>query len=104
LTVWWIILGLGVVSLLLRTSFLVLLRNRRLPEGVTASLSLVPAAVLSALVAPELFVHGGRTEILGPRLMAGALAGAVAWKTRNVLWTLVVGLGFLFAAEALGWK
>lgn len=104
MSVWWIILWLGVVSLLLRVSSLVLFRNRRLPDGISASLGLVPAAVLSALVAPELFVHGGQLEVAGPRLLAGVLAGVVAWKTRNVFWTLMVGLGFLSTVQALGWK
>lgn len=102
--IWQIIFWVGAISLTLRASSLVLLRNDRLPERVTSSLGLVPAAVLSALIAPELFAHGGQVQVFGPRLLVGIVAGAVAWKTRNVLWTLVVGLGLLFLAQALGWR
>ena len=102
--VWLVIVGVGAVSLLLRASSLVLLRGRTLPPGLLGSLGLVPAAVLSALVVPELLVHGGDFRPLGPRLVAGAAAGLIAWKTRNVLWTLLGGLGLLFGFEALGWR
>lgn len=104
MNVWLVILGVGAVSLLLRASSLVLLRDRKLPERLTASLGLVPAAVLAALVAPDLLVQHGQLHLLSMRLLAGLVAGMVAWKTRSVLWTLVVGLGLLFAAQALGWK
>jgi len=46
--IWLVIVGVGLVSLLLRSSFLVILRGRHLPERVTSSLGLVPAAVLAA--------------------------------------------------------
>ncbi|GGQ92828.1 AzlD domain-containing protein [Deinococcus ruber] len=103
MTIWLVILGVGVVSLLLRASSLVLLRNRRLPPRLAESLGLVPASVLAALIAPDLLVQHGQVNVLSVRLLAGLLAALVAWKTRNVLWTLVVGLGLLFAAQALGW-
>jgi len=104
-TVWLLIVGVGVVSLALRASSLVLLRDRRLPEGLTALLGLVPAAVLAALIVPDLlFTPGTQTFApLGPRLLAGVVAAAVAWRTRNVLWTLVTGLGLLVILNALGW-
>ncbi|MFB9994961.1 AzlD domain-containing protein [Deinococcus oregonensis] len=106
MNIWLLILGVGLVSLCLRASFLVMLRGRQLPQHVTSSLGLVPAAVLAALVAPELlhFSVTGTLDILNPRMVIGLIAAAVAWKTRNVLWTLVVGLGLLFGVQALGWR
>ncbi len=94
---WLLILGVGVGSVMLRASFLVLLRDRKLPESLTLSLGLVPAAVLAALIAPELlYARGtGVFDPFSPRLAAGLLAAAVAWKTRNLLLTLVVGLSLL---------
>jgi branched-subunit amino acid transport protein len=102
-TVWLVIVGVGVISLLLRSSSLVLLRDRRLPDGLTRALGLVPASVLAALIVPDLLLHQGRVEVVSARLLAGIVAGVVAWQTRNVLWTLVAGLGLLFGARALGW-
>ncbi|THF66812.1 AzlD domain-containing protein [Deinococcus sp. Arct2-2] len=106
MSIWLLIVGMGLVSLGLRASFLVLLRGRQLPEHLRSSLGLVPAAVLAALIAPELLRSAatGILDVLNPRLLIGLIAAAVAWKTRNVLWTLVVGLGLLFVAQAIGWR
>jgi branched-subunit amino acid transport protein len=106
MNIWLLIVGVGLVSLCLRASFLVLLRGRQLPERVTSSLGLVPAAVLAALIAPELLYSSvtGTLNVLNPRLVIGLLAAAVAWRTRNVLWTLMVGLGLLLVAQGLGWR
>ncbi|AZI43327.1 AzlD domain-containing protein [Deinococcus psychrotolerans] len=104
MTIWIIIFGVGLIGFLLRSSALLLLRGRPLPERLASALGLVPAAVLSALVVPELFVHGGEFNLLSARMVAGVVAGGVAWKTKSVLWTLVVGLGLLVAFQALGWK
>lgn len=97
MNIWLLIVGVGLGSVLLRASFLVLLRDRMLPESLTLSLGLVPAAVLAALIAPELLYsrENGVFDPFGPRLAAGLLAAAVAWKTRNLLLTLIVGLGLL---------
>ena len=105
MNIWLVIIGVGLVSLLLRTSFLVLLRDRHLPERVTSSLGLVPAAVLAALIAPDLLLSPstGTLDLFGPRLLAGLIAALVAWRTRSVLWTLVAGLGLLCVFQALGW-
>ncbi|GGL77636.1 hypothetical protein GCM10010840_14430 [Deinococcus aerolatus] len=101
MTIWLLILGVGAGSLMLRASFLVLLRGRKLPEGVILSLGLVPAAVLAALIAPELLYTPGTGTFapFGPRLAAGLLAAAVAWKTRNLLLTLIAGLGLLLILD-----
>ncbi len=103
--IWLVILGTGLVSLGLRSSFLVLMRDRKLPDHITASLGLVPAAVLAALIAPDLLYAPvtGTFDLVSPRLIAGLVAAGVAWKIRNVLWTLLVGLGLLFAFQTLGW-
>lgn len=103
--IWLVIVGVGLVSLLLRSSFLVILRGRHLPERVTSSLGLVPAAVLAALIAPDLLLSPstGTLDLLSPRLLAGLIAALVAWRTRSVLWTLVAGLGLLGVFQALGW-
>ncbi|ULH17610.1 AzlD domain-containing protein (plasmid) [Deinococcus sp. KNUC1210] len=106
MNIWLVIVGVGLVSLLLRSSFLVLRRQQQLPPRLTASLGLVPAAVLAALVVPDvLYTPGtGSLSVLSPRVLAALIAAAVAWKTRNVLWTLVVGLGLLASFQALGWR
>ncbi|MFC4550580.1 MULTISPECIES: AzlD domain-containing protein [Halorussus] len=105
-TLWVVILAAGVVTYALRLSFIALFgRLDDVPESVERALRFVPAAVLSALVVPQLVVADGAVSLspTNPRLLAGALAAAVAWRTENILATLVVGMGaMLLLSAALG--
>jgi len=91
----WIWIGLlGLGTLLIRGTFLVGTAGRTASPIVTRVLRLVPAAVLSALVAPSLFYRDAQLAISpqNEHLVAGLVAGIVAWKTRNVPRTLAVGM------------
>lgn len=65
---------------------------------------MIPAAALAALVAPAVLRagEGGAIDVVNARVVAAALAMAVMWRTRQVLLTLVVGLGALVALQQLG--
>jgi branched-subunit amino acid transport protein len=54
----------------------------------------VPVAALTALTLPALLFPEGSVDIssANPRFYAGLLAFIVAYRTRSVLWTLVVGM------------
>lgn len=103
LRLWAILLAMGVVTLALRASFLVLQDRVALPPGLQRALKYVPPAILAAIVAPALFAPG--PTALGPvdaRLPAALLATIVAWRTRSVLATLTVGMATLWLVSALG--
>lgn len=102
-TRWWIVFLVGGAgTLALRSSLWVLLpAARSLPRWLTQALSLLPAAALAALAAPALLAPDGDLDLLGPRAIAGALALAVAVKTRNVLLTLATGFIATVALERL---
>lgn len=106
-SVWWLIGIVGVGTLLLRSSFFLLFRDEKLSPSRFRPLRFVPAAVLSALVLPALIAPGLPLEgpaLLGnPRLFAGLLAGIVAFRTRNMLWTLATGMGSLWILQSLGY-
>ena len=63
----------------------------------------VPTAVLSAIILPELLQPGGTLDIsLGnTRLLAGLIAALVAWRTQNILATIVAGMGALWILELI---
>ena len=63
----------------------------------SAQLRFVPAAVLSAIILPDLLQPGGKLNLSlsNTRLLAGVLAMAVAWRTRSVV--LTVGAAALIA-------
>jgi branched-subunit amino acid transport protein len=91
---WIIILGGLSVTYLIRLSFILLIPLDRFPERFRHGLRFVPAAVLAALVTPELFRPGGSWDLsLGnARLLAGLIAILVAWRTKNTWLTIAIGM------------
>jgi len=67
------------------------------------ALRFVPVAVLSALIAPALFLPKGSLDLSvgNIRLIAGLLAILVAWRTKNILLTIVVGMACLLILQML---
>lgn len=102
-TVWLTLAGAGLVTFLLRLSFIALLGNRQVPNALQRALRFVPPAVLSAIILPEIFQPGGQwnLSLANPRLWAGLLAALVAWRTRNILITIAVGMGTMWLVLAL---
>jgi len=101
---WLLILGLALASFLPRASFILLFARWPVPALMQRALRYVPAAVFSAILVPGLVLSEGSVHIGldNPRLLAGILAGAIAWRTRNTLLTIVSGMlalhlfGYLF--------
>lgn len=97
---WLVVVGAAAGSYVLRVSFITLFgRVDEVPPRVKTTLSLVPPAVLAALVVPELVLADGALALtLGnDRLVAGAVAAVVAWRTEDMLPTVVVGMAVLYA-------
>ena len=94
MTLWAAILGMGVVTLALRASFLLLPERMHLPGLLRRALPFAPAAVLTAVWAPELLLQKGvlYLSLQNERLLAGAVAIAVAWRWRLTFATIGSGL------------
>lgn len=100
---WLLIVLMGVITYALRLSLILLLDRVAVPPLVTESLRYVPPAVLSAIILPELF-HPGvplLLSLVNIRLVAGVIAIAVAWRTRNALLTIGVGMAALWLLQML---
>lgn len=93
-TIWLAMIGLGILTFLTRFSFIALLERWQAPPLVQRALRFVPIAVLTAIIIPDLVLHDGTLNIqpANPRLLAGLVAVFVAWKTKNVIWTIVAGM------------
>ncbi|THF61479.1 AzlD domain-containing protein [Pseudothauera nasutitermitis] len=93
--------GAGLATFLIRLSFIA--GERWLPrgDGLRAVLGYVPAAVLAALIAPELLVRDGTLYLAGDnlRLWAGLAAIGVALATRSVMATLAAGMAALWLLQ-----
>jgi len=100
--VWVAIVLAGVGTYAMRASFLVFAhRFVDVPPLVQRLLRQIPPAALAAIVIPALFRPDGYLDLWQPRLYAGLLAAAVAWRTRNIAITLIVGVGLVMLIEAV---
>jgi len=98
---WVVFAVIGAGTLVLRGAVIVLWGGlSAIPPVVERGLRFIPPAVLAALVFPALLVSEG-SLVAGPRLFAGLVAIGVAWKTRNVLATIIVGMVTLWIIQAL---
>jgi branched-subunit amino acid transport protein len=61
-------------------------------------LQFVPIAVLSAIIFPEIVNESSTNNILLnlPRIFAGIIAIGIAWRTKNVILTIITGLLVLY--------
>jgi len=102
LDIWLAMLGMGLITLLLRASFLLLPPSVDLPALMRRALRFVPAAVLTAIYAPELVMQSGVLHAAAdnPRIWAGAVAIAVAWRFHQTYLTIVAGMLGLHVAVA----
>ena len=95
MNIWWLMLVSGVVTFLIRYSFIAAEGHYQPPAWFRRLLPFVPIAALTALTAPELLLLQGEI-VLGAgnaRLWAGIVAIVVAAVWRNTL--LTIGVGFL---------
>lgn len=103
MNIWLVMLIGGLITFGMRFSFIFLFGKFHIPETVRKALHYVPPAVLSAIVFPELFLPNGtlNLSIGNHRLLAGLIAMAVAWFTKNTLITILVGMIALFVLQFL---
>jgi branched-subunit amino acid transport protein len=103
MTTWATIFGMALVTLLTRAAPLVLLRSEP-PAWVRRWLSGVPVAVFTALALRPLVLTAAPDPHLtfGAPLLAGVVGALVAWRSGNVLATIVAGLAAYWALRAFG--
>ncbi|WP_300036574.1 AzlD domain-containing protein [uncultured Roseobacter sp.] len=102
ITLWTVIIGLGLGSYLLRFTFIGLVGDRPMPAWLLRHLRYTAVAVLPALVAPQVVwpaATGGEPDL--PRLTAACVTLLVGYFSRNVFAALISGAVSLFAMLAL---
>ncbi len=97
MTVWLTMLLVGLGTYATRLSFILLFGRREIPASVRRALRFVPPAVLTAIIFPELLLPEGTFDLsLGnDRLIAGLFAALIAWRTKNILLTILAGMALL---------
>ncbi|WP_336001120.1 AzlD domain-containing protein [Halorientalis halophila] len=101
--IWIVIVVIGLATYGIRLSFIALFGYLdEIPPWVARLLRYVPAAVLAGLVLPAFVtIQPGAGDLAVDKLLAGALAAGVAWRTENVLATMAVGMGALWILRFL---
>jgi branched-subunit amino acid transport protein len=96
-----LILGMALVTFAVRYPVLALVGRAPLPELVMRALRYVPVAVLTAITVPELLYRDGSLSLSlnNAQLVAGIATIVIAWRTKNLL--LTIGLGMTIF---LGWR
>ena len=93
-SIWIVMIVVGLLTFLIRLSFILLLERWEPPQVVRSALRYVPVAALTAIIVPELLVVNESLDFsLGnARLIAGVIAALVAWRSKNALWTIAAGM------------
>jgi branched-subunit amino acid transport protein len=100
-SLWLLFVAIGLGTFMLRFLFIYLFGKIAMPNWLSRALRFVPAAALTALVFPALTHPAGHIDLSlhNLRLLAGLGGAIVAWKTRNVLLTILVGMILLWLLE-----
>lgn len=97
----WLIAGMMAVTFGIRYPVLALLSKAAMPQTVFDALKYVPAAVLTAIIIPPMLLPDGKLDlsINNAPLFAGIASILIAWKSKNLLLTIVLGMLSLW-----GWR
>jgi branched-subunit amino acid transport protein len=101
---WVLIAGLAFVSFFTRGSFILGGRRVQLPMTLERVLRFAPAAALMAVILPDIARSGSGIDLSwhNPRVVAGAVAFAVAAMTRHILGTILAGMLVLTLYRVFG--
>lgn len=94
---WLMIIGMTLVTFGIRYPVLLLVGKIPMPERVFRALRYVPPAVLAAIIVPAMLMPDGTDVVISPSnsyLVAGIVTAVLAWRTRNLLLTIILGMGF----------
>ena len=102
-SIWLLFLAIGLGTFLLRFVFIYLFGKIEMPDWLRRALRFVPAAALAALVFPARTHPAGQLDLSMQnfRLLAGLGGAIIAWRTRNVLLTILIGMILLWILEML---
>jgi branched-subunit amino acid transport protein len=103
MNIWLIIVLGGILTVAIRLSFIFFMEKIKVPDWFKRSLRFIPSAILSAIILPGLVAPNGTIDFSfhNTQLIAGALAVVVAWRTKNVLLTILVGVAVLIVLQLL---
>lgn len=101
-SIWYPIIFVGILTFFSRFSFIAFSEKLQIHPQIYRTFKYIPIAVLAAIIAPEIVRSSNIYNIISePRLIAGAIAIVVAWRTKNVILTITVGMLILYLIQYL---
>lgn len=99
-----LILVMGAVTFFTRFGSLALLRYTGTPAWLERWLKHVPTGILTALIVPSLLLPHQQLDISlhNNYLLAGLLAAVIAYKTRNAILTMGLGMSAMLVLRWAG--
>lgn len=95
--------GMALVTFLVRYPVMVLVTKVPMPDRVFRALRYVPPAVLAAIIVPAVLMPSGTVEFspTNAYLVAGIASALIAWRTKNLLLTIVLGMAIFLLLRVL---
>lgn len=99
----YIIVGMAIITYFTRIGSLVIFNRTGISDKLVKWLKHVPTSMLTALIIPSLLLPQGKLDITldNHYLLAGAVAALVAYKYKNVVITMGVGLAVMLSLRFL---
>lgn len=97
----YLIIAMGLVTYFPRMLPATLLSKRKISKLFISFLGFVPAAVLSALFFPGVLIAGNKLSvgISNPLFLAALLTFPLAYKTKNMFLTVLLGMGIVILSN-----
>ena len=90
-----LIFGMALVTYLPRVLPMLVLSNRSVPEKISKWMSFVPVSIFAALIFSDVFFWESQfnvNPIVNIKLLPSVLVFIVAYKTKSLLWSMVLGI------------
>jgi branched-subunit amino acid transport protein len=99
-----LVFGMALVTFLIRYPMLAIVGRIELPAVLARALRFVPVAVLTAITIPAMLMPQGTIDLNlnNAYLYAGIISGLIAWRTKNLLLTIILGMAIFLLWRAVG--
>ena len=98
-----LVFGMTLVTFLIRYPMLAIVGQIELPTVLVRALRFVPVAVLTAIIVPAMLMPQGAIDLNlnNAYLYVGIISGLIAWRTKNLLLTIILGMAIFLLWRAV---
>lgn len=96
-------MGIAALTFFTKFAFAVILKKAEISENWNKLLAYIPIAVFTTIIVPSLLAPNEELElsIQNEHLIAGVIAFLVAYKTKNLAGTVIIGIATILALRIL---